>query len=79
MSTSLNDGSDDSQTATLAVSGLVFGLAIVTVALRFYTRKFTEAGLKYDNWFILASVILTLVTAVLLLWGMFLYSWSIVY
>ncbi|KAI0874625.1 hypothetical protein GGS24DRAFT_489834 [Hypoxylon argillaceum] len=59
-------GDDD---ATLGVSGLVIGLAVISVALRFYTRIFTRQGLRWDDWFIMAAVIATLATAALLLWG----------
>jgi Ca2+/H+ antiporter len=61
--------SDSEQNASMGVSGVVIGLAVVSVALRFYTRIFTKAGLKSDDWFIMAAVIATLVTAALLLWG----------
>lgn len=56
-------------TATLAVSGVVVAFAVVSGALRFYTRIFTRSGLKWDDWLILAAVIVTLMTAALLLWG----------
>ncbi|KAF2107987.1 hypothetical protein BDV96DRAFT_672450 [Lophiotrema nucula] len=55
--------------STLAVSGLVIGLAVVSCALRFYTRLFTKSGLASDDWLILAAVIATLATAAMLLWG----------
>jgi hypothetical protein len=55
--------------ATLAVSGLVIGLAVVFTALRIYTRIFTKTGVKLDDWFILLSVLATLATAALLLYG----------
>lgn len=55
--------------ATLGVSGLVIALAVISVALRFYTRSFTRQGLRWDDWLILAAVIATLATAALLLWG----------
>ncbi|KAI0470515.1 hypothetical protein GGR56DRAFT_660659 [Xylariaceae sp. FL0804] len=55
--------------STTGVSGLVIALAVISVALRFYTRFFTKQGLKTDDWLILAAMIATLVTAVLLLWG----------
>jgi hypothetical protein len=61
--------SGSEQNATLGVSGVVIGFAVVSVALRFYTRIFTKAGLKADDWFIMAAVIATLTTAALLLWG----------
>ena len=56
--------------ATYAVEGLVIGLAIVSVAFRFYARTFTKAGLWWDNWLILASVLTTVLTVILLIWGM---------
>ena len=81
MSTSLPDdsmGSDDDQTATLVLGGLIIVLAIITVGLRFYTRLFTKQGIKWDDWLILAAVTTTLVTAGLLVWGMMkLYSPSL--
>ncbi|KAF2657472.1 hypothetical protein K491DRAFT_594998 [Lophiostoma macrostomum CBS 122681] len=63
------DHSGSEQNATMGVSGVVIGLAVVSVALRFYTRIFTKSGLKLDDWFIMAAVIATLATAALLLWG----------
>ena len=68
MSSSSGDGSS---TTTLAASGLLIGLAVITVAFRFYVRRSTKAGLKWDDWLTLAAVIITLVTAGLLVWGMF--------
>ncbi|ORY00289.1 hypothetical protein BCR34DRAFT_546930 [Clohesyomyces aquaticus] len=61
-------GSGESDT-TLAVSGLIIVLAVISCALRFYTRIFTKSGLKSDDWFILVAVLATLLTAALLLWG----------
>lgn len=54
---------------TMGVKALVIALAVISVALRFYTRIFTCAGLKADDWLILSAVVATLLTAVLLLWG----------
>ncbi|KAI1177744.1 hypothetical protein F4777DRAFT_191828 [Nemania sp. FL0916] len=59
------NGSD----VTLGVSGLVIALAVISVALRFYTRHFTRQGLRWDDWLILAAVVATLATAASLLWG----------
>lgn len=56
--------------ATMAVSAVVIVLAVISVALRFYTRIFTRSGLGADDWLILSAVVATLVTAALLLWGM---------
>ncbi|KAI1659827.1 hypothetical protein F4813DRAFT_352100 [Daldinia decipiens] len=61
--------SESSGDATLAVSGVVIVLALLSVVLRFYTRRFTRLGLGADDWLILVAVIATLLTAVLLLWG----------
>ncbi|KAI1501875.1 hypothetical protein F5X99DRAFT_381318 [Biscogniauxia marginata] len=61
--------SDSSEDATLAVSALVIVLAVISVALRFYTRIFTKAGLGFDDWLIMVAVIVILTTAALLLWG----------
>ena len=62
-------GSDSASDATMAVSGLVIALAVMSVALRFYTRIFTRQGIKSDDWMMLAAVVTTLLTAALLLWG----------
>jgi hypothetical protein len=59
--------------ATLAVSGLVIGLAVAFTALRIYVRIFTKAGVKLDDCFILISVLATLATAALLLYGKSIY------
>lgn len=63
--------SDENQTATLAVSGMIIVLAIITVILRFYVRFVTRAGIGWDDYMILLAGIVTLVTAALLVWGMF--------
>lgn len=54
---------------TLAVSGLIIALAVVSVGLRFYTRIFTKSGLKADDWSIFSAVLFTLATAVVTLVG----------
>lgn len=61
---------DEDANITTAVGGTVIGLAIVSVALRFYSRYYVKAKLMWDDWLILLSVITTLLTGVLLLWGM---------
>ena len=55
--------------ATIVVSGIVFALAIIAVALRFYTRIVTKAGLGWDDWLVLAAVISVLLTGILVVWG----------
>ena len=62
--------SNKSGDITLAVSGIVIALAVISVALRFYTRILTKSGLKSDDWWLFAAVVATLITAALLLWGM---------
>ncbi|KAI1090181.1 hypothetical protein F5B19DRAFT_494704 [Rostrohypoxylon terebratum] len=57
------------ENTTMGVSALAIVLAVISVALRFYTRIFTRAGLKADDWLIMTAVIATLLSAVLLLWG----------
>ena len=57
------------QTATLAVGGLVIVLALFTVILRFFTRVSSKAGLGWDDWLILAGVVMALFIAALLVWG----------
>jgi len=65
------DTSGSDTTATTAVGALVIVLAVVSVALRFYTRHFTRAGLGWDDWLILLALITTIATDVLVLVGLF--------
>ena len=67
--------SDSDTTATTAVGALVIVLAVVSVALRFYTRHFTRAGLGWDDWLILLALITTIATDVLVLVGLFPPTW----
>ena len=62
-----NDNNEDDTSATTAVGALVIVLAVMSVALRFYTRYFTRAGFGWDDWFILLALIATIVTDVLVL------------
>lgn len=57
-------------TGTTAASGVVTGLATLCVAVRFYTRIRTKVHLSWDDWFILIGLLLTLLTAGLLVWGL---------
>ncbi|KAI0006306.1 hypothetical protein F4779DRAFT_633091 [Xylariaceae sp. FL0662B] len=56
-------------TATTAVSGVVIGLAIASVVLRFYTRYSTKAGFRWDDWMILLALVSTIFTGILVLWA----------
>ncbi|MCJ1312447.1 hypothetical protein MMC25_006121 [Agyrium rufum] len=57
------------QTAALTVGGFVVVLAIFTVVARFYARTLSKAGLGWDDWLILVAVVVTVLTAGLLLWS----------
>ncbi|KAI2631513.1 hypothetical protein GGS26DRAFT_591385 [Hypomontagnella submonticulosa] len=61
--------SSGGHTVTYAINGLVVVLAIASVALRFYTRIFTRAGLRADDWLILAALLTALVITALVLIG----------
>ncbi|KAI0859760.1 hypothetical protein F4860DRAFT_504426 [Xylaria cubensis] len=54
MATTRSQSGSESE-ATLGVSGLVIALAVISVALRFYTRIFTRQGLELDDWLILVA------------------------
>lgn len=70
MSSSADSNSgDEGQTAVVAVIGVILALAITTVALRFYVRRLTKAGIWWDDWLILAALITALATVILLVWG----------
>ncbi|KAI0379472.1 hypothetical protein F5Y04DRAFT_282892 [Hypomontagnella monticulosa] len=68
-SPSLPPPSGGGHTVTYAINGLVVVLAVVSVALRFYTRIFTRAGLRADDWLILTSLVTALAIMVLVLIG----------
>ncbi|OTA95111.1 hypothetical protein M434DRAFT_29146 [Hypoxylon sp. CO27-5] len=67
----------DDESGSRGASALVIILCVISVALRFYTRTFTRAGLKADDWLILVAVVGTLLTAALLIWGNTIYPGSI--
>ena len=58
------------ETATIVVGGIVVGLAIISVALRFHARAITKAGLSWDDWLILVAVLAAVLSTVLFIWGM---------
>lgn len=55
----------------MVASGIVTGLAAICVALRFYTRIRTKAGIGWDDRWILIALLTTLLTGGILLWGTF--------
>jgi len=65
----MDSATDKENTATTAVGALVIVLAVISVALRFYTRHFTKAGFGWDDWLILLALLATIVTDVLELYG----------
>ncbi|KAI1655564.1 hypothetical protein F4813DRAFT_367377 [Daldinia decipiens] len=60
---------DSRHNTTWGINGFVIVLTILSVVLRFYTRIFTRAGLKADDWLILFALITSLTTVVLVIWG----------
>ncbi|KAK6074819.1 hypothetical protein SCUP234_04117 [Seiridium cupressi] len=54
---------------TTAIGILVAILAIAAVALRFYTRRYTETGHDWDDWLILVALLATILTDILVLWA----------
>ncbi|ATZ56044.1 hypothetical protein BCIN_12g05820 [Botrytis cinerea B05.10] len=60
-----NETSQHTTTAALVVTIL----AAITVALRFWTRRLTKAGVAADDWWILIGLLLLIVTGSLLLYG----------
>ncbi|KAI1115974.1 hypothetical protein F5Y14DRAFT_449467 [Nemania sp. NC0429] len=58
---------DDSiQDTTTIVGAIVIVIAVTCVALRFYTRRITRAGLGWDDWLVLLALVITIVSAILL-------------
>ncbi|KAI1179754.1 hypothetical protein F4777DRAFT_531835 [Nemania sp. FL0916] len=55
----------ETPTTTLAVGVTIAILGVITVGLRFYIRHQKRAGFKWDDWLILASLLLTLTTDIL--------------
>jgi hypothetical protein len=55
--------------ATTLASTVVSILALITVILRFVTRKLTKVGLGADDWWILIGLIIMFLTEGLLLYG----------
>ena len=68
MNRALIPSGTENQTAIIAVSGLAVTLATISIILRFYTRIFTKAGLRWDDWLLLAAFVLGLLEAALLVW-----------
>ena len=62
---------DSESGSTIAVEAFIIALAVVSVALRFYTRISSKAGLWWDDWMIFIAVVSTVITAVVLLIGKF--------
>ena len=65
----MDEKSSPNSTATMVASGIVTGLAVVCVALRFYTRCLIKVGVSWDDWWILIALLILLLTGGLLLWS----------
>jgi type IV secretory pathway TrbD component len=65
----IENANDNENTSTTAVGALVIVLAIISVALRFYTRHYTRAGFGWDDWLVLLALIATIATDVMVLYG----------
>ena len=61
--------SAENSKATMAASAIFVGLGVIAVVLRFYARTRVKAGIASDDWWILAGLLLTLITGGLLLYG----------
>lgn len=57
------DASSSDSTGTMVASGIVTGLAALSVGLRFYVRiRVKRVGLSWDDWWNLTRLVLTLLT-----------------
>ncbi|KAI1125669.1 hypothetical protein F5Y10DRAFT_225845 [Nemania abortiva] len=59
----------DNADSTTGVGAAIAALAIITVALRFYARYKTRAGLRWDDWLILASLSFVIATDILVVYA----------
>jgi len=60
---------DSSTQRTTTASAVVAVLSVIAVALRFFTRRLTRAGIAGDDWWILGGVISFLLVGGLILYG----------
>ncbi|KAI1329791.1 hypothetical protein F5Y16DRAFT_417344 [Xylariaceae sp. FL0255] len=63
----MDDSSED--LAQTAVGAVIAALVIICVALRFYARHYTRSGFKTDDWLILLSLLLVIVTDAIVLYA----------
>lgn len=56
--------------ATTAAGATMIALSVIVVACRFYMRLKLKSGLKWDDWFILISLISLITAGVLVVAGM---------
>lgn len=57
--------------ATTAAGATMIALSVIVVACRFYMRLKLKSGLKWDDWFILISLLSLITAGVLVVAGMF--------
>ncbi|KAM3076677.1 hypothetical protein ACMFMG_007482 [Clarireedia jacksonii] len=60
---------DSNTQRTTTASAVVAVLSVIAVALRFFTRRLTGAGIASDDWWILGGIVSFLVTGSLILYG----------
>ncbi|ERF69692.1 hypothetical protein EPUS_03684 [Endocarpon pusillum Z07020] len=65
----MSQETSSSSSGTMVASAIVTALATICVALRFYTRIRTKAGIAWDDWWILIGLLTSLLIGGLLLWG----------
>lgn len=70
MASSASGDTDSGVDVTTAVGAPVAVLALIAVVLRFWTRYFTRAGFRWDDWMILVALLGTIGTDAMVLAGL---------
>ena len=61
----------DNETSTTAAGATMIAFSVIVVACRFYMRLKLKSGLKWDDWFILISLLSLITAGVLVVAGTF--------
>lgn len=61
----------DQDEVTTTVGTIVAVVAVLSVALRFYSRYYTKAGFGWDDWLVLIALLAIILTDVLVLYGLY--------
>lgn len=67
--TTISDNLTFENSVTTVISCIGIGLAVISVALRFYIRLRIKAGIGWDDWWILIGLLMSCLTIALLFWG----------